>query len=115
MSGFQVLALAVVAALWLLSVAAVLTRRMSVGAGIVWILLWTAAGLAIRRPELTMEVAHLLGIGRGADLVFYCATLVMLVGFFRVYLKLRRVEADLTKLVRRVALIDPAPPEKREQ
>jgi small membrane protein len=48
----------------------------------------------------------LLGIGRGADLVFYCGILAMLVGFLLFYIRYRRVEEEITLLVRHIALLE---------
>ncbi|MEK7731822.1 MAG: DUF2304 family protein, partial [Planctomycetota bacterium] len=47
--------------------------------------------------------------GRGADLVLYCAVIVMLIGFFMVYARLRRLRRDLTLLSRHLAIRDAAP------
>ena len=40
-------------------------------AAVIWAILWLAAGITILRPGTTLLVAHLLGIGRGTDLVLY--------------------------------------------
>ena len=62
------------------------------------------ATIAIAQPETTVAAARLLGITRGADLVFYLAILGMIIGFFAVYLGLRRLEGEITSLVRNIAL-----------
>jgi hypothetical protein len=69
-----------------------------------WLVLWLAAGVAILRPELTTAVARRLGIGRGADLVMYLAILGGAAGFFLFYLRLVRIEGEITRLARHVAL-----------
>ena len=69
-----------------------------------WILLWAAAAIAIARPRLTVLAARALGIDRGADLIFYLAILATLIGFFLIYVRLRRVEENLTHLVRHLAI-----------
>ena len=40
----------------------------------------------------------------GADLVFYCAILGTFAGFFVMFLRFRRLERDLTRIVRQVAI-----------
>lgn len=77
-----------------------ITRRMTVW----WSLVWIAAFAAIARPEITIAAARLLGVGRGADLVLYVAILGMLTGFFLLYVRFRKLEQDLTRLVRHLAL-----------
>lgn len=73
-------------------------------AGVMWGVVWLAAVVAVLRPGVTQWLANRLGITRGADLIFYCAVLVMLIGFWMVYLRLRRVREDITRLVRHLAL-----------
>jgi len=46
----------------------------------------------------------------GADLVLYLAVVSMAIGFFLVFVRLRRIEENLTKLVRTVAMNTPAEP-----
>ncbi len=104
MTTFQVLGLTFCGLLAIAILLATLRRRIGAVAGISWLLLWVAAGVAIARPELTLAAARALGIVRGADLVFYSAILAMFVGFFAVFLKFLRIESDITTLVRQLAL-----------
>jgi hypothetical protein len=60
--------------------------------------------VALVRPEWTAAAARFLGIARGADLVFYCSILSAMVGFLLTYLRLRRLESEITRLVRELAL-----------
>lgn len=69
-----------------------------------WLALWTLGALAIIWPRSTMLIARYLGIGRGADLLLYVSVLLMLVGFFYVYGRFRRLDRDITLLVRRLAI-----------
>ena len=108
MTAFQIIGLTVSAIFALLTVAAMIRHRITRGSALAWLLLWIAAGVAFWEPELTRMVANRLGIQRGADLVFYCAILAMFVGFFLVFAKLRRVEDNLTTLVREIAVRLPA-------
>ncbi len=69
-------------------------------------LLWIAAGVAVVYPRITVIVARVLGIGRGADLVSYCAVVFMMVGFSMIYVRLRRLRREVTLLVRELAIRD---------
>ena len=69
-----------------------------------WLLVWIAGATAVIWPHSTALIAHALGIGRGADLVLYSSVLVMCVGFFYVYTRFRRLDRQLTLLVRRLAI-----------
>ena len=103
MNLFQILALTVVGILLLVSVTAVFRGSVARRDAILWTLVWLAAGVAIVRPGITRVVARALGIGRGADLVFYCAVVVMMIGFLMTYSRLRRIQRELTLVVRHIA------------
>ena len=106
MTNFQTIALIVAAVLFAATLAAAAARAIGRRAALGWIVLWIAAAVAIARPSLTMSVAHFLGIGRGADLVFYCAILGMLTALFVIYLRFKRLEREITTIVRHLALRD---------
>lgn len=108
MNLFQILALAVVTALIVLSTLAMVRGWVTRREGVIWASVWLATGVAIAQPGLIVRVADFLGIGRGADLVLYCSVIVMLIGFFMVYARLRRLRRDLTLLSRHLAIRDAA-------
>lgn len=104
MTTFQTIGLPLVAIFALLTIVATWRHAINARAGVAWLLVWIAAAAAIARPSLTVTVAHLLGIGRGADLVLYCAILAMLGGFFLGYVRFKRLEREITRLVRHIAV-----------
>lgn len=61
------------------------------------------AGLVLN-PELTNRAAAMLGIGRGADLMFYFFIVFCLFHFATTAATLRRLQRDLGELTRIVAL-----------
>jgi len=109
MNLFQILAVAVVTGLLALSIMAIVRGWATRREGLTWVFVWLCTGVAIARPDLTTLVAQALGIRRGADLVLYCAVIVMLIGFFMVYARLRRLRRDLTLLTRHLAIREAAP------
>ena len=72
--------------------------------GVLAIAVWTAAAIAIALPELTIRVATALGIGRGADLVFYVAILGGVSVCFYFYQRSRQLENLITELIRRESI-----------
>ena len=62
-------------------------------------------------PDVTMKMAALVGVGRGADLFMYIALVGF--GFFGLVLfsKLRSLESTITDLARTVAVRDARTPE----
>ena len=105
LNSFQILLLIVLGLLLTGSVVAMLRGWASRREGTVWMMLCVTAAVATLRPELTGRVADVLGIGRGADLVFYCAVVVMMIGFWVTYMRLRYLRRELTLLVRHLAIL----------
>ena len=101
---FQTMAVVVLGSLVALTLTGACLGRVTRREGVGWTLLWLCAAAAILRPEWTGHVARVLGIGRGADLVLYCAVVVMMVGFMMVYLRMRRFQRELTLVVRHLAI-----------
>ena len=104
MNLFQIIAIAVVGLLLALILTAIgrgwTTRREGFG----WALVFLAAGMAILWPRVTVVIAKVMGIGRGADLLLYCAVVTMMIGFLMTYSRLQRLRRELTLLVRQLAL-----------
>lgn len=69
-----------------------------------WMGVWVGAALIIAFPNDTHLLAHLLGIGRGADLIMYVGLLVAFYLIFRIHLTLERLEQEITEIVRAIAL-----------
>jgi hypothetical protein len=58
------------------------------------------------RPEWSTVIANLLGVGRGADFLFYVSHLVMFFIAFVYYLKFKDLEGKFGRLVRKLAILD---------
>ncbi len=58
-------------------------------------------------PQLSSIIANLLGIGRGADLLFYLFIIASLFYAVATRSRLRRMEQQITQLVRQNALDHP--------
>ncbi len=65
-------------------------------------------------PELTVDLALLLGVGRGTDLVFYFFAVGMMFVVILLYGKIQASEARLTQLVRSLALLTASNPKKAD-
>ncbi|MFH1857523.1 MAG: DUF2304 domain-containing protein [Candidatus Omnitrophota bacterium] len=55
-------------------------------------------------PNITYPIAHFFGIGRGADFILYTALLIILRILFYLYSQNRKLEQQMTQIVRRLAL-----------
>lgn len=76
----------------------------------------TLAGIVfVIDPELSTRIANFLGIGRGADLIFYLFIIASLFYAVATRSRLRRMEIQLTELVRRDAISRPIQGEARQE
>ncbi len=55
-------------------------------------------------PNLTTTIAHRIGVGRGADLVFYLFFFIGIHILLVLYMRTRRLELKLTQSVRAIAI-----------
>lgn len=85
---------------------AISRRRLTPRFGAAWIALWVAASVAIFDPDILARIATFLGIGRGVDLVLYVSILAFSIAFFLVYLRFRRLDEQLTQIIRHLAIRD---------
>ena len=73
-----------------------------------WGILWFAVGVVVLYPSLADRLAAAAGLqtATGIDLVVYVAVGVVFYLVFRLYIRLDRIEHNLTKLARHLALRD---------
>lgn len=71
---------------------------------VIWLIFWALVALAVGLPQTTDRLAVRLGVSRGADLLVYISVLVLFYLVFRILVKLEKVDKDLTKIVRAIAL-----------
>jgi hypothetical protein len=89
---------------------AVLGRR-STHSGKAWkkialVLLAIAMVVAVIFPEITNQFAHLLGVGRGADLLLYATVVAFIFYALNNYLHQQDDRDKFFRLARKIALID---------
>lgn len=77
---------------------------LTLGETVSWTLFWLVAVGVLWIPDSTTRIANLLGIGRGADLILYAGLTVLFYMIFRVYVRLEKIERDITKIVRKEAI-----------
>jgi small membrane protein len=68
-------------------------------------LLLGAGAVAVVVPNVTNDVAHFVGVGRGADLVLYMAIVAVLFVLLHYYSKFVELQAKLTELTRQIAIM----------
>jgi small membrane protein len=60
---------------------------------------------AVLFPNSTNDVAHAVGVGRGADLLLYCVTLVFLVSLLTQYIHRQKDQKKVVMIARKVAIL----------
>ena len=69
-----------------------------------WVFFWLIALLLFWMPHLSDRVAEILQVGRGVDAIIYISLMVMFYLMFRIFNRFERMEREMTKLVREVAI-----------
>jgi small membrane protein len=72
-----------------------------------------AGAVLVVFPELSNDIAHLVGVGRGADLIFYCFMVATLAVTLNIHLRLRSEHEAVTALARQMALQTAHDPDRR--
>ena len=72
---------------------------------ILMLLFIVAAASSVFVPQIWTEMAKLVGIGRGADLLLYLTVLIFLGFVATTYRRFRHLENDVTELARQLALV----------
>jgi hypothetical protein len=109
MTPIQIILLASFALACVVSVALLLTRKLAPTIALTGIFVSVLACLAVVIPDATTDIANRLGIERGVNLLVYGLAVVVFFGFLSMYVRLRRVRSELTRLVREMALASAEP------
>jgi len=110
MNLFQIAVLIPLAFLVVQTIRGSLRGQIRKRVALLWLTLWLGSGAALVWPRMTVIVAKRVGIGRGADLVMYLGVVLTLVGFFYIYTRFRRLDRQITQLVRALAVDNPTHP-----
>lgn len=73
---------------------------------IIGILFVLVAIVAVLVPDMLNKAAHVVGVGRGADLLLYLLTLAFIFTSFNNYASSRQEQKRLVKLARRMAITE---------
>lgn len=104
MSFIQLFILVVVLVVWWRLYRRYQDRDLTLVEFVEWFLLWAVVAVVAVVPDVTSYLARLVGVGRGADLVTYLALLLVFYLVFKLFVKLEKLEHQLTALVRSLAL-----------
>lgn len=71
---------------------------------ILWIVFWIIILIFAFIPKITDPIAFVFGIGRGLDLLFILGILGCFYLIFRLYVKIDKLDQNITELVRKLAI-----------
>ncbi|MEK9152941.1 MAG: DUF2304 family protein [Patescibacteria group bacterium] len=80
-----------------------------------WGAFWAVVGTVSLLPRAASRLAEILGVGRGVDALMYMAIIGLFYGVFRLFVRIERIEHEITLLVRALALQDRAGQAKENQ
>ena len=108
MTPIQPILIAAMAAAAVVHLRSAGSRLLSRAATILFVAL---AVVFIVYPEESNHLAHALGVGRGADLIFYAFLPASISMFLHLYRRNRQLDERVTMLVRHIAILESRPPE----
>ena len=71
-----------------------------------WLFIWISVLIVVWLPNLTFDLAHILGIERGIDSVVYISIVIMFYLIFKLLVRMEKLENHITALVRKESLKD---------
>lgn len=81
-------------------------KELNTGEMIGWSLFWILATAVVVVPNSTFILAKILGVGRGADAIVYLSLAIIFFLIFKLFVRLDKMEKQITKIVRTDALQD---------
>ena len=103
---FQIITLPLITSFFICSVVKFVRGEQPRNIVLLTVVIWLLAGFAILRPNTTIQLAKLMGIGRGTDLILYFTVITSLILSFYFYKKLLEMESPITEIVRHLAIRD---------
>lgn len=79
-------------------------RKIPLAQFIIWIIIWGLIFIGVIFPEVTTVLANILNVGRGMDALIYFSIIFLFYIIFQLYLKLEKMNREITKLVKEIAL-----------
>ena len=81
-----------------------LSEKNSLLTVILWVLFWIIVSLFAIFPDFSNAFAKLFGITRGLDFIIIIVFAVLVYTIFKLYTKIDKLEDDVNKIVKEVAL-----------
>ena len=79
-------------------------RKLPARTAILWLLIWCAVLVIVFFTPAIDALSKPIGVGRGIDLIVYVAIMLLFYMIFQMSMKIDKLEHDMTKLARELAL-----------
>ena len=79
-----------------------------------WFLIWLAAAVGIILPTTTSNLAQVIGVGRGVDVIVYLSLILLFYLVFRIYVMIEDLRQEITFLIRQIALQKTTPKKSKK-
>ena len=89
---------------WSRAVVRLKDKDIGIGEFILWSIVWAAVIIASLIPQLVGLISTFVGIGRATDLAVYVSIIILFYLIFRVYVKIKSQNQQITTLVREIAI-----------
>lgn len=103
---FQLILIALFTALLIRFLAKANSSQTKAWKKIIGVMFTAIAIVAVLFPETTDGMAHLLGIGRGADLLLYTVTMAFIASLISNYAKRKQDQVQFVRLARKIAILE---------
>ena len=81
-------------------------KEINTGWLVFWLFFWLIAEAVAIYPDLSIQFAHAVGIGRGTDLVTYISLALLFFLSFNLLTKVEKQKKEITKLTRKISLLE---------
>lgn len=82
---------------------------------VIFFTLALAGMVLVAKPDWANDIAHFLGVGRGADLLVYVGFTAVAFLFLALYTRQRQMDVRLTELARRMAILEGEKPKAQKK
>lgn len=104
MTPIQLVLIIVVVLIFIRTIIKLKKKELNTLSFVLWSLFWFCVIGVVIYPNTTVFIANMLGVGRGADVVLYFAIALLFYLVFHVFIKLYKIERDITVITRTIAL-----------
>lgn len=78
-------------------------KSLNIQSLVFWGIIWVSILAFVFDPKISDEIAKFVGLQRGTDTIFFFAIILLFYLIFRLYVKIDKVDKDVTKIVTEIS------------